>query len=98
MGWSNDEQDLEDHVTEAHSNLRIIVGQVPSRGARAYRNVPHDSTNEKVSFLLPGVDHRTPTEAPPKEFAALLNHNYGTSGPAKVSQANDRGALGGHRC
>ena len=29
----------------------------------AYRNVPHDATGEKPSFLLLGVDCRTPTEA-----------------------------------
>jgi hypothetical protein len=29
----------------------------------AYRNLPHDSTGEKPSFLLYGVDCRTPTEA-----------------------------------
>ena len=29
----------------------------------AYRNVPHDSTGEKPSFLLYGVDCQTPTEA-----------------------------------
>ena len=29
----------------------------------AYRNLPHDSTSEKPSFLLYGVDCRTPTEA-----------------------------------
>ena len=29
----------------------------------AYRNVPHESTREKPSFLLMGVDCRTPTEA-----------------------------------
>ena len=28
----------------------------------AYRNVPHDATNEKTSFLLRGMDCRTPTE------------------------------------
>ncbi len=36
----------------------------------AYRNVPHESTNEKPSFLLYGVDCRSPTEAallPPSE-------------------------------
>ena len=37
----------------------------------AYRNVPHDSTHEKPSFLLLGMDCRTPTEAallPPREL------------------------------
>ncbi len=29
----------------------------------AYRNIPHDSTGEKPSFLLYGVDCRSPTEA-----------------------------------
>ena len=29
----------------------------------AYRNTPHDSTGEKPSFLLFGVDCRSPTEA-----------------------------------
>ena len=29
----------------------------------AYRNVPHDSTGEKPSYLLFGTDCRTPTEA-----------------------------------
>ena len=36
----------------------------------AYRNTPHDSTGEKPSFLLFGVDCRSPTEAalvPPQE-------------------------------
>ena len=39
----------------------------------AYRNVPHDATGEKPSFLLLGVDCRTPTEAallPPQELEA----------------------------
>ena len=29
----------------------------------AYRNIPHDSTGEKPSYLLFGVDCRTPTDA-----------------------------------
>ena len=29
----------------------------------AYRNTPHDSTGEKPSFLLFGIDCRSPTEA-----------------------------------
>ena len=29
----------------------------------AYRNVPHESTGEKPSFLLLGIDCHTPTEA-----------------------------------
>ena len=45
----------------------------------AYRNVPHDSTNEKPSFLLLGVDCRTPTEAallPPHELEATEVSDY----------------------
>ena len=37
----------------------------------AYRNTPHESTGEKPSFLLFGIDCRTPTEAaylPPEEM------------------------------
>ena len=34
----------------------------------AYRNTPHESTKEKPSFLLYGIDLRTPTEA------AFLSH------------------------
>ena len=29
----------------------------------AYRNVPHESTGEKPSFLLFGIDCRSPTDA-----------------------------------
>ena len=45
----------------------------------AYRNVPHDSTSEKLSFLLLGIDCRTPTEAallPPNELEATEVANY----------------------
>ena len=45
----------------------------------AYRNVPHESTNEKPSFLLLGVDCRTPTEAallPPHELEATEVSDY----------------------
>ena len=45
----------------------------------AYRNVPHDSTGEKLSFLLFGVDCRSPTEAallPPSEMAATEVEDY----------------------
>ena len=37
----------------------------------AYRTTPHDSTLEKPSFLLFGVDLRSPTEdalLPPRDF------------------------------
>ena len=45
----------------------------------AYRNAPHDSTGEKPSFLLLGVDCRTPTEAallPPNELEATEVSDY----------------------
>ena len=45
----------------------------------AYRNVPHDSTNEKPSFLLLGFDCRTPTEAallPPHDLEAVEVSDY----------------------
>ena len=45
----------------------------------AYRNVPHDSTNEKPSILLLGVDCRTPTEAtllPPHPIEATEVTDY----------------------
>ena len=45
----------------------------------AYRNVPHDSTGEKPSFLLLGIDCRTPTEAallPPNELEATEVSDY----------------------
>ena len=45
----------------------------------AYRNVPHDVTNEKPSFLLLGVDCWTPTEAallPPHELEAVDVSDY----------------------
>ena len=45
----------------------------------AYRNVPHDSTGEKPSFLLLGVDCRTPTEAallPSHELEATEVSDY----------------------
>ncbi|KAL5515979.1 hypothetical protein EMCRGX_G001235 [Ephydatia muelleri] len=45
----------------------------------AYRNTAHDSTQEKPSFLLFGVDCRTPTEAailPPKEVQTTNVEDY----------------------
>ena len=45
----------------------------------AYRNVSNDSTGEKPSFLLLGIDCRTPTEAgvlPPKELQATDVTDY----------------------
>ena len=45
----------------------------------AYRNTPHDSTNEKPSFLLFGVDCRYPTEAallPPHSCDPALVEDY----------------------
>ena len=45
----------------------------------AYRNTPHDSTKEKPSFLLLGIDCRTPTEAallPPQELEPTEVSDY----------------------
>ena len=45
----------------------------------AYRNTAHDSTQEKPSFLLFGVDCRTPTEAailPPREVQTTNVEDY----------------------
>ena len=45
----------------------------------AYRNLPHDSTGEKPSFLLYGVDCRTPSEAallPPPNVESTEVSNY----------------------
>ena len=45
----------------------------------AYQNVPHDNTGEKPSFVLLGVDCRTPTEAallPPQELEATEVSDY----------------------
>ena len=45
----------------------------------AYRNVPHEATGEKPSFLLLGVDCRTPSEAallPPHELEATDVSDY----------------------
>lgn len=39
----------------------------------AYRNTPHESTGEKPSFLLYGIDCRSPTESallPPNQLEA----------------------------
>ena len=45
----------------------------------SYRNTPHEATREKPSFLLFGVDLRTPTEAtylPPTELSATNVSDY----------------------
>ena len=45
----------------------------------AYRNTPHESTGEKPSFLLFGMDCRTPTEAaflPPTKTSSLPIGNF----------------------
>ena len=46
----------------------------------AYRNTPHDSTGEKPSFLLFGVDCRSPTEA-----ALVPPQNSQTTGVEDIS-------------
>ena len=50
-----------------------------SRALWAYRNAPHDSMGEKPSYLLMGVDCRTPTEAvllPQRELEATEVSDY----------------------
>ena len=45
----------------------------------AYRNTPHDSTGEKPSFLLFGIDCRSPTEAAylkPADIYPVNIHDY----------------------
>ena len=45
----------------------------------AYRNTPHSSTGEKPSYLLFGMDCRTPTEAallPPKPLRTTEISDY----------------------
>ena len=45
----------------------------------AYHNTPHDSTGEKPSFLLFGIDCRYPTEAallPPNPVTPVTIEDY----------------------
>jgi len=50
---------LRKHVAKFHQQWDVFLP-----GALwAYRNTPHDSTHEKPSFLLFGIDLRSPTEA-----------------------------------
>ena len=45
----------------------------------AYRNIPHEATGEKSSFLMFGFDIRTPTEAaflPPSQVSATIPSDY----------------------
>ena len=45
----------------------------------AYRNTPHDTTGEKPSYLLFGMDCRSPTEAeltPPSEWHPISVTDY----------------------
>ena len=45
----------------------------------AYRNTPHDTTGEKPSYLLFGIDCRSPTEAeltPPTEWSPISVTDY----------------------
>lgn len=47
----------------------------------AYRNIPHEATDEKPSFLLFGLDCRSPTEAallPPNPLENVELDNYRT--------------------
>ena len=50
-------------VDMKQSKIWYTVGQYLSGVMWACRNTPHESTGEKPSFLLFGVDCQTPTEA-----------------------------------
>ena len=50
---------LRKHTTKFHGQWdRFLLGVLS-----AYRNTPHDSTKEKPSFLLFGIDLKSPSEA-----------------------------------
>ena len=58
----------------------------------AYRNTPHDSTNEKPSFLLFGTDCRFPTEAallPPTPMEPVDVSDYREELIVALSNARD---------
>ena len=62
----------------------------------AYRNTPHDSTGEKPSFLMFGVDVRTPTEAaflPPSQVSATVPSDYRQEVIQALSHARQLAAL-----
>ena len=61
----------------------------------AYRNTPHESTGEKPSFLLFGVDCRTPTEAdylPPSSIHPADVSDYREELMLSVSSARELAA------
>ena len=61
----------------------------------AYRNMPHDSTGEKPSFLLFGMDLRTPSEAalfPPSRLEPTMVENYREELITSLSSARELAA------
>ena len=61
----------------------------------AYRNTPHESTGEKPSFLLFGMDCRTPTEAallPPTQLMPTEVEDYREEVILSLSSARDLAA------
>ena len=61
----------------------------------AYRNVPHETTGEILSFLLPGVDCRTPTEAallPPQALEPAAVEDYREEVVLSLSAARELAA------
>ena len=61
----------------------------------AYRNTPHESTGEKPSFLLFGMDCRTPTEAaflPPASLQPTEVEDYREEVMISLSSARDLAA------
>ena len=54
---------LRKHVAKFHGQWDRFLPRV----LWAYRNTPHESTKEKPSFLLFGIDLKSPTEASPPD-------------------------------
>ena len=65
MRWHGVEtkSDVKGHAEKACSKVWQPVGPLPTWGAVGISNTPHEATKEKPSFLLFGIDLRSPNEA-----------------------------------